>query len=246
MEKTGRFSVRFVNHGYSADETFESVTQAIAFAKRTGFDAAIEVDGRLVAAWDVIGGTKFYTEEAREACAPPAAAKMTCECERPEIDVERDAACRRCGREVDFTVVEAMGEPKIAEAIAAERGTATAAEENAAAKAVGAAQRAAKRPKKERPKSRATRWAEAVADAQSALDDARERIEAAFEELRGIQEEYQEWRDNLDGRFEGSALVEKLETITEIDLDPSSALDEVEQMIGEADGAECPMGFGRD
>src|SRR5438045_2697243 len=46
--------------------------------------------------------------------------------------------------------------------------------------------------KKKNP-SRADRWADAVADALSALDD----LEPAIQDLIDLQGEYQEWKDNL-------------------------------------------------
>jgi len=77
--------------------------------------------------------------------------------------------------------------------------------------------------------SRPARWAKAVSVALAAL-----------EELREMQGEYQEWRDNLPENLEGSALAEKLDAVTELDLD--SAVDALE----EAESTDIPLGFGRD
>ncbi len=77
--------------------------------------------------------------------------------------------------------------------------------------------------------SRPKRW---VAACSKAMDGLQELIE--------LQEEYQEWRDNLPEQLESSAVAEKLDTI--VDMDLQSALDVVE----EADGADLPLGFGRD
>ena len=89
---------------------------------------------------------------------------------------------------------------------------------------------APRRAKKQKPLSRSARWEDACGRAQSAL-----------EELVEIQQEFSEWKDNLESRFEGSALVEKLEAVTD-SLELQSALDTVE----EAQNADLPLGFGRD
>jgi hypothetical protein len=78
-------------------------------------------------------------------------------------------------------------------------------------------------------KSRTTRWSEAAGNATTAL-----------EELYDIQQEYQDWLDGLPENLQNSALGEKLQAVCDIDLE--SAKDAVE----EADGADLPLGFGRD
>jgi len=83
--------------------------------------------------------------------------------------------------------------------------------------------------KKPKPESRAARWSRAAGEAVAAL-----------EELVEIQQEFQEWHDNLDGKFEGSPLVEKLENITGIDLESAK------EAVDDAEGADVPLGFGRD
>jgi histone H3/H4 len=82
-----------------------------------------------------------------------------------------------------------------------------------------------------RPKieSRPRRWQRAAGQAIAAL-----------EELQAIQEEYQDWLDNLTENLSGSALSDKLQTVC--DLDIAGALDTVQ----EADSADLPLGFGRD
>ena len=80
-----------------------------------------------------------------------------------------------------------------------------------------------------RPPSRVARWQSAAGNAVAAL-----------EELVSIQEEYQEWLDNLPDNLRQSTLGEKLEEVTGLDL--SSALD----TVAEADSADLPLGFGRD
>lgn len=80
-----------------------------------------------------------------------------------------------------------------------------------------------------RTPSRPQRWSAAVNKAIEAL-----------EELRAVQEEYQEWRDNLPENFESSPLAEKLDTICDLDIE--GALD----TANEAGDADLPRGFGRD
>jgi len=81
---------------------------------------------------------------------------------------------------------------------------------------------------KKRP-SRSQRWGEAAGDAIGAL-----------ETLVELQGEFEEWKDNLPEGLQQSAMGEKLEAVCEIDL--QGALDAVQ----EADGADLPLGFGRD
>lgn len=85
------------------------------------------------------------------------------------------------------------------------------------------------KPKKQVVLSRTARWSASAADAVAAL-----------EELQGIQQEFEEWKENLPENLQSSALGDKLETITGIDLE--SALEAAQ----EAEQAELPLGFGRD
>lgn len=82
---------------------------------------------------------------------------------------------------------------------------------------------------KPKQKSRAKRWEEAVGNAMSAL-----------EELCDLQMEYQEWLDNLPENLQSSPVGEKLEAVCGIDLDGAKG------SVEEAEGADLPMGFGRD
>lgn len=77
--------------------------------------------------------------------------------------------------------------------------------------------------------SRRLRWERAVADAL-----------AACEQLQDLQQEYQEWRDNLPENLDSSAVAEKLDAVCDLDLDG------VRDTIDEADSLELPQGFGRD
>jgi len=63
--------------------------------------------------------------------------------------------------------------------------------------------------------------------------------------------EYQDWLDNLPENLQSSALGEKLQAVTEIDIesmaeDPMSNWEEVVSTLDEAEGVELPQGFGRD
>lgn len=84
-------------------------------------------------------------------------------------------------------------------------------------------------PRKERQLSRSARWAAAASAASTALG-----------ELLDVQQEYQDWLDNLPENLQSSALGEKLQAVC--DLDVQGAVD----VIDDAEGADLPMGFGRD
>jgi hypothetical protein len=73
-------------------------------------------------------------------------------------------------------------------------------------------------------------------------------LEAALEELRAVQEEYAEWKDNLPEGLSGSAMGEKLEAVCGLDLDqnPEDALSDFDNLIAEAESIDLPQGFGRD
>jgi hypothetical protein len=77
--------------------------------------------------------------------------------------------------------------------------------------------------------SRPSRWGQAADNAVAAL-----------EALKEVQEEYQEWYDNMPEGLQQGATGEKLQALADIDLD--SAL----EAATEAQGADLPLGFGRD
>jgi hypothetical protein len=60
-----------------------------------------------------------------------------------------------------------------------------------------------------------------------------QRWHRAVQELLALQEEYQEWLENLPEYLEGTALAEKLQAVCELDL---------EELVD----MELPLGFGRD
>jgi len=88
-------------------------------------------------------------------------------------------------------------------------------------------------------KSRSARWSETAGNAREAYD----LLAAALDELKGIQEEFADWQTNLPENLAGSALGEKLDAVVNIDFD---VLGDVETALDEAEGAELPLGFGRD
>ena len=108
--------------------------------------------------------------------------------------------------------------------------------------------------KKEKPKSRSRRWGDAASRAASAIDKLEfhiEELESALGELRSVQEEYEEWNENLPENLHGSALGEKLEAVVNLEIEEAAspirdAIEEVRGVVEEADGAELPQGFGRD
>lgn len=81
----------------------------------------------------------------------------------------------------------------------------------------------------ELPQGRNARWSRAASKASESIS-----------ELIGLRDEFQDWYDNMPENLQQSALGEKLETITQIDLDSA------ESAIEEADGADLPQGYGRD
>lgn len=86
-----------------------------------------------------------------------------------------------------------------------------------------------KRKAKRESNSRPARWARACAKAREGL-----------EELEDIRSEYEEWKDGLPDNLQSSALADKLETVCGIDI--QGAID----VVGEAEDADLPLGFGRD
>lgn len=102
--------------------------------------------------------------------------------------------------------------------------------------------------------SRPARWAAAVVACRKAIDAAEAAVtglEEAAGELRSVQEEYEEWKDNLDGKFEGSPLSEKLDAVAELQIEDlaescRSAIDEASGTVDEAEAIDLPRGFGRD
>jgi hypothetical protein len=85
------------------------------------------------------------------------------------------------------------------------------------------------KPKRVKPKSRSARWGEAASAASAALTD-----------LKDIQQEFQDWMDNLPENLQSSNLADKLQTVCDLDIEGAQST------IEEAEGADLPLGFGRD
>ena len=103
---------------------------------------------------------------------------------------------------------------------------------------------------RKRVKSRADRWNDAVDSLRSALDAvdaAMADADAAASELAGVKDEYQEWYDNMpDGLRDSSPTGEKLAAVVDIDTDVEGDLDGLRSLLEAADGADLPLGWGRD
>lgn len=102
---------------------------------------------------------------------------------------------------------------------------------------------------KKSPTSRPDRWAACVADAKKALEEtkaAADRLKSALEDIESVREDYQTWRDNLPENMQSSATGEKLNTVCDLDFDHEVDLDEIENVLTEAEGVDLPQGFGRD
>lgn len=99
--------------------------------------------------------------------------------------------------------------------------------------------------------SRTARWNDAVSEAQSKLQDARDAAEAvvaALGELVELQQEYADWYDNMPEALQNGATGEKLSALAdlELELDTDASFDELAEAIDAAEAADLPLGFGRD
>ena len=103
-------------------------------------------------------------------------------------------------------------------------------------------------------KSRPVRWAEAVKRAQelvSQIEALGSELEDAMSELRGIQEEYENWKENMSENLANSPTGEKLEEVAGIAIEDAAqpildAVSELNDVLGEAEAIDLPRGFGRD
>ena len=91
---------------------------------------------------------------------------------------------------------------------------------------------AAERQARHRAKQRAAQHAHAAAPAPR-VPPRPQRWAAAVATLVALQDEYRAWLERLPEALEGSPTAEKLQTITELDLDELQAIDP-------------PRGYGRD
>lgn len=105
---------------------------------------------------------------------------------------------------------------------------------------------------KKKGTSRPARWAAAVENVKSALAGIRENLAAlqdAKEALESIKEEYEGWLENMPENAKSGATGDKLQAISDLDLDNldiEDALDSADTVAEEAEGLELPQGFGRD
>jgi hypothetical protein len=112
------------------------------------------------------------------------------------------------------------------------------------------------KPKKAKQPTRHERFtgaAQALLDAVDSLrstwEDQSQELEDARHELQSIQQEYEEWLNNLPENLQSSALAEKLSIICDISLldgieEPD--FDSLANAAQEALDSDPPLGFGRD
>jgi hypothetical protein len=83
------------------------------------------------------------------------------------------------------------------------------------------------------------------------MEEAKGKFEDAMAELKSIQEEYEEWKDNQPENTTTSPLGEKLDAVCDLDLesassDVDSAIDTARGVVDEAEALDLPRGFGKD
>jgi hypothetical protein len=84
-------------------------------------------------------------------------------------------------------------------------------------------------------------------DALTAMLDAKDNLSAALQDLEDLRSEYEEWKDNLPEFAQGGAMADKLEAVSDLQFDPDTDdMDEASSQLDEAEGADLPLGFGRD
>jgi uncharacterized Zn finger protein (UPF0148 family) len=74
------------------------------------------------------------------------------------------------------------------------------------------------------------------------IDEIGSALSVAISDGQSLKDEYQEWRDNIPENLEESPVVEKLDAI----IEALERLEEVEDIQQEIEGADLPLGFGRD
>jgi hypothetical protein len=72
-----------------------------------------------------------------------------------------------------------------------------------------------------------------------------EELNSALEDLRGVQEEYNEWYDNMPESLQQGPTGEKLQEIQNLNLEVELDLS-VLDIIEDAQVCDLPRGFGRD
>jgi len=76
--------------------------------------------------------------------------------------------------------------------------------------------------------------------------EAQGELHEALATLTELKEEYQEWYDNMPEGLQGSATGEKLEELINWEFETEVDLDEYDELIGNAENADLPRGFGKD
>ena len=80
-------------------------------------------------------------------------------------------------------------------------------------------------------------------------------LSEAFTDLYDLQQEYQDWYDNMPEALQAnSPTADKLQAIIDLSLEPDIPsewdedldLSDAESCLDEAEGADLPLGFGRD
>lgn len=102
--------------------------------------------------------------------------------------------------------------------------------------------------------SRPKRWAAAIDKAGKVISDmenALMALEEAATDLEEIRQEYEDWKDNLPDNLQSSALADKLNEVSDLDINSEieglrSAFDTVNDLFQTAQGLDLPRGFGRD
>ena len=106
--------------------------------------------------------------------------------------------------------------------------------------------------------TKTSRWDDAVAEARKALElaqaiqeqlnDAKQVVVDAIEEIKALAEEYGEPYDNMNEGAQQSPFGQACEATQQLDLDASAdeELDDLAAKIDEAEGTAVPLGFGRD
>lgn len=127
---------------------------------------------------------------------------------------------------------------------------------------------AASRPTSKKPSGRPERWAEAcskaraahqellniVSDAQAKWDVEAQKLADAFSEIESLKDEYDEWLGNLPENLQSSGTYDKLQAISDLDVDcpvevgtiDGEAVETTDDRLDEFENADLPQGFGRD
>jgi hypothetical protein len=88
-------------------------------------------------------------------------------------------------------------------------------------------------------------------DAYERVKNAADDLAQSLMDLHAVQNEYEDWKDNLPENLQSSALGERLEAVCDLEIeeaanDPLDNWGDVESLLDEVEGIELPQGFGRD